>query len=117
MDIGSFISAVIYFVIFMAIIYFVIIVPYKHIQARRGQVVFGDPPRGQDLPGVPVQRPAGRRVQVQVLRHGPARHRRRLTPPRCGSHRLLTYNPFVTGERSSSTAVTQLRAEPGRYPR
>ena len=43
MDIGAFISAVIYFVIFMAIIYFVIVVPYKHIQARRGQVVFGDP--------------------------------------------------------------------------
>ena len=43
MDIGAFISAVIYFVIFMAIIYFVIIVPYKHVQARRGQVVFGDP--------------------------------------------------------------------------
>ena len=43
MDIGAFISAIIYFVIFMAIIYFVIVVPYKHIQARRGQVVFGDP--------------------------------------------------------------------------
>ena len=43
MDIGSFISAVIYFVIFMAVIYFLIIVPYKHVQARRGQVVFGDP--------------------------------------------------------------------------
>jgi len=42
-DIGAFISAVIYFVIFMAVIYFLIIVPYKHIQARRGQVVFGDP--------------------------------------------------------------------------
>ena len=68
MDIGAFISAIIYFVIFMAVIYFVIVVPYKHIQARRGQVVFGDPAAGQDLPGVPVQRPAGRRVQVQVLR-------------------------------------------------
>jgi large conductance mechanosensitive channel len=42
-DIGAFISAVIYFAIFMAVVYFVIIVPYKHIQARRGQVVFGDP--------------------------------------------------------------------------
>jgi large conductance mechanosensitive channel len=42
-DIGAFISALIYFVIFMAVIYFLIIVPYKHIQARRGQVVFGDP--------------------------------------------------------------------------
>jgi large conductance mechanosensitive channel len=43
LDFGSFISAIIYFVIFMAVIYFVIVVPYKHIQARRGQVVFGDP--------------------------------------------------------------------------
>jgi large conductance mechanosensitive channel len=42
-DIGAFISALIYFVIFMAVVYFIIIVPYKHIQARRGQVVFGDP--------------------------------------------------------------------------
>jgi len=42
-DIGAFISAIIYFIIFMAVIYFVIIVPYKHIQARRGQTVFGDP--------------------------------------------------------------------------
>jgi large conductance mechanosensitive channel len=43
LDLGSFISAVIYFVIFMAVIYFVIVVPYKHIQARRGHVAFGDP--------------------------------------------------------------------------
>ncbi len=42
-DIGSFISAIIYFVIFIAVVYFVIVVPYKHVQARRGQTVFGDP--------------------------------------------------------------------------
>jgi len=42
-DFGSFISAIIYFVIFMAVVYFIIVVPYKHVQARRGQVVFGDP--------------------------------------------------------------------------
>ena len=42
-DIGAFISAVIYFVIFIAVVYFIIVVPYKHVQARRGQVVFGDP--------------------------------------------------------------------------
>ena len=42
-DIGAFITSIIYFVIFMAVVYFIIIVPYKHIQARRGQVVFGDP--------------------------------------------------------------------------
>jgi large conductance mechanosensitive channel len=42
-DIGAFISALIYFVIFIAVVYFVIVVPYKHIQARRGLTVFGDP--------------------------------------------------------------------------
>jgi len=77
-DIGAFISAVIYFVIFMAVIYFVIVVPYKAVQARRGQRADGvrRPDPGQDLPGLPVQRPADRGVQVQVLRHGAARHRR-----------------------------------------
>jgi large conductance mechanosensitive channel len=40
---GAFISSIIYFVIFMAVVYFVIVVPYKHVQARRGQTVFGDP--------------------------------------------------------------------------
>ena len=43
LNFGSFISSVIYFVIFMAVVYFVIVVPYKHVQARRGQAVFGDP--------------------------------------------------------------------------
>jgi large conductance mechanosensitive channel len=42
-DIGAFISSIIFFVIFIAVVYFVIVVPYKHIQARRGQTVFGDP--------------------------------------------------------------------------
>ncbi|MFY9928356.1 MAG: MscL family protein [Streptosporangiaceae bacterium] len=42
-DFGSFISEVIYFAIFMAVVYFLIVVPYKAVQARRGQVVFGDP--------------------------------------------------------------------------
>ena len=42
-DIGAFISAIIYFIIFVAAVYFIIVVPYKHVQARRGQVVFGEP--------------------------------------------------------------------------
>lgn len=42
-DFGSFISAIIYFAIFIAVVYFVIVVPYRRIQARRGQVVFGEP--------------------------------------------------------------------------
>jgi large conductance mechanosensitive channel len=42
-DFGAFISAIIYFIIFIAVVYFLIVVPYRHMQARRGQVVFGDP--------------------------------------------------------------------------
>ena len=43
LDFGGLITAILNFVIFMAVVYFLIVVPYKHIQARRGQVVFGDP--------------------------------------------------------------------------
>ncbi len=49
-DFGSFISAIIYFAIFIAVVYFLIVVPYKHVQARRGQVVFGDPPAVKTCP-------------------------------------------------------------------
>ncbi|HET9091091.1 MAG TPA: MscL family protein [Acidimicrobiales bacterium] len=40
---GGLISAIVYFVIFMAVLYFVLVLPYKHVAARRGRVVFGDP--------------------------------------------------------------------------
>jgi large conductance mechanosensitive channel len=43
LNFGAFISAVIYFLILMAVVYFVIAVPYKMISARRGVVVFGEP--------------------------------------------------------------------------
>ena len=42
-DIGAFISAIIYFLVFMVVVYFVIVLPYKHISARRGVTVFGEP--------------------------------------------------------------------------
>ncbi|MBS9534643.1 MscL family protein [Mycobacterium sp. M1] len=42
-DYGALISAIIYFIVFMATVYFLIVLPYKHIQARRGTTVFGDP--------------------------------------------------------------------------
>jgi large conductance mechanosensitive channel len=42
-DVGSLIGAIISFVVFMAVIYFFIVVPYKAIQKRRGQDAFGDP--------------------------------------------------------------------------
>lgn len=50
MDIGALISAIIYFIIFMAVVYFFIVVPYKHIQARRGVTVFGDPAPAKTCP-------------------------------------------------------------------
>jgi large conductance mechanosensitive channel len=43
-DIGSLIGAFIYFVVFMATIYFAIVVPYRQIQKRRGVTVFGEEP-------------------------------------------------------------------------
>jgi large conductance mechanosensitive channel len=43
LDIGALLSAVVYFVIFMAVLYFLIVVPYKAIMAARGETVFGDP--------------------------------------------------------------------------
>ncbi|GAA2368355.1 MscL family protein [Streptomyces cuspidosporus] len=43
LNIGAFISALIYFIVFMAVVYFLIVLPYKAIQARRGMTVFGDP--------------------------------------------------------------------------
>ncbi len=42
-NLGAFISAIIYFVIFMAVIYFVIVVPYRIYMRRRGTTVFGEP--------------------------------------------------------------------------
>jgi len=57
-NIGAFISGIIYFVIFMAVIYFLIVVPYRAYMQRRGKVVFAGPKptktcpqcRSDDLP-------------------------------------------------------------------
>jgi len=60
LDIGAFVSAVIYFIIFMAVLYFLIVVPYRLVQARRGISVFGDPAPTQTCPyclseGLPLE--------------------------------------------------------------
>lgn len=49
-DFGAFISAIIYFVIFMAVIYFVLIVPYRAYQSHRGNEVFGEPAPTKSCP-------------------------------------------------------------------
>ena len=58
-NIGAFVAAVIYFIVFMAVIYFAIVIPYRAVQRRRGVTVFGDPPPAQTCPaclseGLPV---------------------------------------------------------------
>ena len=49
-NIGAFVSAIVYFIIFMAVIYFAIVVPYRLSQARRGNTVFGPPPPTKSCP-------------------------------------------------------------------
>ena len=49
-DLGSFISAIVYFAIFMAVIYFVLVVPYRAYMKKRGNTVFGDPPPTKKCP-------------------------------------------------------------------
>lgn len=43
LNFGAFISAIIYFIIFVAVVYFLIVVPYRAYQKNRGVTVFGDP--------------------------------------------------------------------------
>lgn len=42
-NLGAFISAVVYFLIFMFVIYFALVVPYRSFMARKGATVFGPP--------------------------------------------------------------------------
>src|SRR6516165_2226825 len=42
-DVGAFIGAVVYFVILMAVIYYLIVVPYRAYMRKRGKSVFGEP--------------------------------------------------------------------------
>ena len=49
-DLGSFISAIVYFIIFMAVIYLVLVVPYRSYMSRRGSSVFGPPAETKTCP-------------------------------------------------------------------
>ncbi len=49
-QLGSFISAIVYFVIFMAVIYAVLVVPYRAYMRRKGNTVFGPPPDTKTCP-------------------------------------------------------------------
>ncbi|MCL5047450.1 MAG: MscL family protein [Firmicutes bacterium] len=50
LNIGAFLSEVIYFLVFMAVVYFFIVMPYKKISAKRGTQVFADPPPVKTCP-------------------------------------------------------------------
>ncbi|MGH8297896.1 MAG: MscL family protein [Steroidobacteraceae bacterium] len=50
LNLGAFISAIIYFIVFMAVVYFLIVLPYKVVMARGGKVVFGAPPPTKTCP-------------------------------------------------------------------
>lgn len=49
-NLGAFISSIVYFVVFMAVVYFVIVVPYRTYMLRRGTTVFGPPPASKTCP-------------------------------------------------------------------
>jgi large conductance mechanosensitive channel len=78
LDIGSFISAVIYFVIFMAVVYFLMVVPYKKFQARRGVAAFKEPGAVKTCPAcLSEDTPA----QASKCRHRGTEQRVSGTPP------------------------------------
>jgi len=59
-DLNSLISAVIYFIVFVAVVYFAIVVPYRAYQRKRGVAVFTEPPPTKACPaclsdGLPLE--------------------------------------------------------------
>lgn len=50
LNLGAFVSAIVYFLVFMAVLYFLIVVPYRFISARRGVTVFGEPAPAKTCP-------------------------------------------------------------------
>jgi large conductance mechanosensitive channel len=49
-NMGAFIASVVYFVVFMAVVYYVIVVPYRRYMQRRGTTVFGAPAASKECP-------------------------------------------------------------------
>ncbi len=50
LNFGVLISAIVYFIVFMAVVYVAIVVPYRHMEARRGVTVFGAPAPAKTCP-------------------------------------------------------------------
>ena len=49
-NLGAFISAAVYFIIFMIVIYYSLVVPYRVYMARKGTTVFGPPAPTKECP-------------------------------------------------------------------
>jgi large conductance mechanosensitive channel len=49
-NLGAFIAAIVYFAIFLAVVYFVLVVPYRTYMRRRGVTVFGPQPPTKTCP-------------------------------------------------------------------
>jgi large conductance mechanosensitive channel len=59
-DLGSLVSAIIYFIVFVGVVYFAIVVPYRAYQQKRGVAVFTEPPPTKACPaclsdGLPLE--------------------------------------------------------------
>lgn len=81
-DLGAFIGAAIYFVVFMVVIYFAIVVPYRAYMRRRGTVVFGEPGPTKTCPhclsdGVPADAAKCRFCGTEFARAEAANGRRK----------------------------------------
>ena len=104
-NIGAFISAIIYFIIFIAVVYWVIVDPVQAGPGPPGAAGVRRARADQDLPGLPVQRPPRRSEQVQVLRHRPAAGRGLTAPPRRGRAPAAWPRPRgLTAARAPGTA-------------
>ena len=60
LDFGSLVSAIVYFIVFVAVVYFGIVVPYRSYQRKRGVAVFTEPPPTKACPaclsdGLPLE--------------------------------------------------------------
>lgn len=75
-NLGAFISAIIYFIIFMAVIYFLIVLPYRAYMRKRGKTVFGDPPPTTTCPrcladDIPLNATRCRHCTTEFVTAGP----------------------------------------------
>jgi large conductance mechanosensitive channel len=60
LDFGSLLAAIVYFIVFVAVVYFAIVVPYRTYQRKRGVAVFTEPPPTKACPaclsdGLPLE--------------------------------------------------------------